>query len=226
MGLIDCPETSGTSYQFTLRENPEERRPQYVVAEAWNLASLSAFSQGAQQGFASVSAPLKQATDCDTCVINSDATVMTEIRDNKCICLWRTARHFSRSGYIASKCRMISDWWIGRDVEGNCRGLTSGSIPTFAWNDCGKPSYMTVGAPTAIGTGHRPENTSDLKTSSLHQYLFYKSTFFYVWVSVHHKYTVYYIKYQQDATLAVLFISHCKITLHVSDAFCVHHQEY
>jgi hypothetical protein len=38
--------------------------------------------------------------------------------------------------------------------------------------------------------------------------------------------TIYYIKNQQDATLAVLFISHCKITLHVSDAFCVHHQEY
>ena len=36
----------------------------------------------------------------------------------------------------------------------------------------------------------------------------------------------YYIKNQRDATLAVLFISHCKITLHVSDAFCVHHQEY
>jgi hypothetical protein len=36
----------------------------------------------------------------------------------------------------------------------------------------------------------------------------------------------YYIKNQQDATLAILFISHCKITLHVSDAFCVHHQEY
>ena len=32
--------------------------------------------------------------------------------------------------------------------------------------------------------------------------------------------TLYYIKNQQDATLAVLFISHCKITLHVSDAFC------
>jgi len=29
-----------------------------------------------------------------------------------------------------------------------------------------------------------------------------------------------------DATLAVLFISHCKITLHVSDAFYVHHLEY
>ena len=36
----------------------------------------------------------------------------------------------------------------------------------------------------------------------------------------------YYIKNQQDATLAVLFISNCKITLHVSDAFCVHNQEY
>jgi len=28
--------------------------------------------------------------------------------------------------------------------------------------------------------------------------------------------SLYYIKNQQDATLAVLFISHCKITLHVS----------
>jgi hypothetical protein len=36
----------------------------------------------------------------------------------------------------------------------------------------------------------------------------------------------YYIKNQQDATLTVLFISHCEITLHVSDVFCVHHQEY
>jgi hypothetical protein len=38
--------------------------------------------------------------------------------------------------------------------------------------------------------------------------------------------TLLYIKNQRDATLAVLFISNCKITLHVSDAFCVHHQEY
>ena len=37
---------------------------------------------------------------------------------------------------------------------------------------------------------------------------------------------LYYIRNQQDVTLAVSFISHCKITLHVSDAFCVHHQEY
>jgi uncharacterized protein with PQ loop repeat len=37
---------------------------------------------------------------------------------------------------------------------------------------------------------------------------------------------IYYTKNQQDATLAVLFISNCKITLHVSDAYCVHHQEY
>ena len=47
---------------------------------------------------------------------------------------------------------------------------------------------------------------------------------FYVWVSVHHK--LIYIKNQRDATLAVLFISNRKITLHISDAFCVHHQEY
>jgi len=39
-------------------------------------------------------------------------------------------------------------------------------------------------------------------------------------------YKLYYIKNQKDATLAVLFISNCKITLRVSDGFCVHHQEY
>jgi hypothetical protein len=38
--------------------------------------------------------------------------------------------------------------------------------------------------------------------------------------------SLHYIKNQQGATLAVLFISHCMVTLHVSDAFCVHHQEY
>jgi len=38
--------------------------------------------------------------------------------------------------------------------------------------------------------------------------------------------SLYYVRNQQDATLAVSFISHCKITLHVSDTFCVHHQEY
>ena len=37
--------------------------------------------------------------------------------------------------------------------------------------------------------------------------------------------SLYYIRNQQYATLAVLFISHCKITLRVSDAFCIHHQE-
>ena len=37
---------------------------------------------------------------------------------------------------------------------------------------------------------------------------------------------LYYIRNQQDANLAVSFICHCKITLHVSDAFCVHPQEY
>jgi hypothetical protein len=39
-------------------------------------------------------------------------------------------------------------------------------------------------------------------------------------------FVLYYIKNQQDATLAVLFISNCNDTLHVSDAICVHPQEY
>jgi len=38
--------------------------------------------------------------------------------------------------------------------------------------------------------------------------------------------SLYYIKNQKDVTLAVKFISNCKITLHVSDAFCVPYQEY
>ena len=36
--------------------------------------------------------------------------------------------------------------------------------------------------------------------------------------NVDKKLLLYYIKNQRDATLAVLFISNCKITLHVSDA--------
>ena len=38
--------------------------------------------------------------------------------------------------------------------------------------------------------------------------------------------SLYYIRNQQAATLAVSLISHCKITLHVSDAFCVHHHHH
>jgi len=47
-----------------------------------------------------------------------------------------------------------------------------------------------------------------------------------VWYKKTKQIGMYYIKKQQDATLAVLFISKCKITLPVSDVFCVHHQEY
>jgi hypothetical protein len=47
---------------------------------------------------------------------------------------------------------------------------------------------------------------------------------FYVWVSVRHK----TILYQEPTrcNFGSMFISHCKIILHVSDAFCVHHQEW
>ena len=37
---------------------------------------------------------------------------------------------------------------------------------------------------------------------------------------------LYYTKNKQDATLALLFISNCKITLHVSDASRIHHQKH
>jgi len=52
------------------------------------------------------------------------------------------------------------------------------------------------------------------KTNSKHLYIQSKQT---VAVKKQQK-MLYYIKNQQDATLAVLFISNCKITLHVSDA--------
>jgi len=38
--------------------------------------------------------------------------------------------------------------------------------------------------------------------------------------------SLYYIRNQLDATLAVLSINNCKNTLHVSDVHRVHHQEY
>ena len=37
--------------------------------------------------------------------------------------------------------------------------------------------------------------------------------------------SLYYIKNQQAATLALSFVSNCKNTLPVSDVFCVHHQD-
>jgi len=36
----------------------------------------------------------------------------------------------------------------------------------------------------------------------------------------------YYIRFQLDATFAVLFSNNCKNTLHVSDVHRVHHQQY
>ena len=38
--------------------------------------------------------------------------------------------------------------------------------------------------------------------------------------------SLYYIMNQKYATLAVLFVSNCKITLHVSEVHRIHHQEY
>ena len=46
------------------------------------------------------------------------------------------------------------------------------------------------------------------------------------WQKCLHMWVDYSIKNQLVTNLAVLFVSNCKIALHVSDAFCVHHQEY
>ena len=48
-------------------------------------------------------------------------------------------------------------------------------------------------------------------------------TGFYVWVSVHHKLIC--IK-EPTMQLGSMFICNCNIALNVSDAFCVHLQEY
>jgi len=41
---------------------------------------------------------------------------------------------------------------------------------------------------------------------------------------VHHNSIIY--KEPTRCNFGSIFISNCKITLHVSDAFCAHHQEY
>jgi len=39
MGPIGCPETSVRNYHYSLRNNPEERSPGYLAAEARNHAT-------------------------------------------------------------------------------------------------------------------------------------------------------------------------------------------
>jgi hypothetical protein len=34
---------------------------------------------------------------------------------------------------------MISEWWLGKDLEQSGRGLIPGIIPKFAWRNWGKP---------------------------------------------------------------------------------------
>ena len=48
---------------------------------------------------------------------------------------------------------------------------------------------------------------------------------FYIWVSVHHK-SIIYNKPTRCNSGSTVFIKNYKYALHVSDAFCVHHQEH
>jgi hypothetical protein len=64
------------------------------------------------------------------------------------IYLWFIHQRFlTSSDYIASKDRMINEWWIGKDVEGSDRGLIWGNIPAVAWRDWGKPRETSGSRP-------------------------------------------------------------------------------
>ena len=65
------------------------------------------------------------------------------------------------------------------------------------------------------------------------KYFIYSEIYIYIYIYItiistydHNNIRAILYKEPKDANLAVMFISNCKITLHVSDAFCVHHQEY
>jgi hypothetical protein len=69
---------------------------------------------------------------------------------------------FSNLDYIASNERVISKWWIGKDVERSDHGLISGANPAFSWSDWGN-SQKTVMKP-----GLRTENWT-LELSNMKQ---------------------------------------------------------
>jgi len=59
------------------------------------------------------------------------------------------------------------------------------------------------------------------------KYLRLKCTIMYFFLFAFYKLeTLLFLLKEELKLRVVLFISNCKITLHVSDAFCVHHQEY
>ena len=68
------------------------------------------------------------------------------------------------------------------------------------------------------------ETAENLSSSSRFEAVMKYLTFFYVWVSVHHK--LIYIKRTNVMQLGSMFICNCDIALHVSDAICVHLQEH
>jgi hypothetical protein len=43
----------------------------------------------------------------------------------------------NRFGYVAAKRQDVYEWWIEKDIEGNGRGLFSGTTLSFALRDWG-----------------------------------------------------------------------------------------
>jgi hypothetical protein len=79
------------------------------------------------------------------------------------------------------------------------------------------PDFYLWGAAKSAVYRARPRTLNELKTAVI---VYIRN------ISQADLQKVFANKIKLDAILAVLFISNYKITLHVSDAFCAHHQEY
>ena len=104
-----------------------------------------------------------------------------------------------------------------------CKSLTQSfiniSITIDTWATC-FDSYRVIFRPSR----NTDPITKGVKCTVGSPMLSYIHTYFYVWVSVHHK--LIYIKRTNVMQLGSMFICNCNIAVHVSDAFCIHLQEH
>ena len=182
MGPICCSETSDRNFQYTLRNNLDERTSHFE----------SYVNERSMKGYCALTFRL---------YMNSFREISRILRGS-CIDMVQEALH-----------RYIPTWELicGREDWGRHKNYGP-SLEICGRNWIFRWSPLQAVSPDGVPIGC----TQQWKPS----YPTYMPI-----LKCHLKYvTHYHIKNQLDAALAVLFISHCKITLHVSDAFCVHHQ--
>jgi hypothetical protein len=56
----------------------------------------------------------------------------------------------SSSDYVASNDGMISEQWIGKDMEGSRLVMTQSTMPAFSWRDQGKPQQLQSGLTASV----------------------------------------------------------------------------